>query len=344
MSETYKISVEAPSNIAFIKYWGKKGMQQPINPSVSMTLKKCVTICHACYRKSEGRIELREYQFHGAENKAFEDRVAKYLNNLAKFYPSLNDLSLEIKTENNFPHSAGIASSASSFAAIGYALAYIEKNISNQGVENFSQRASCFARLGSGSAARSISGPYMIWGDCSAEESSDDYAVQLSDVHKDFHQVKDTILLINQEQKKYSSSKGHELMDDHPYRDSRIKQANSNAGELLKAMRTGDWEKFGDIIELEALTLHGLMMTSYPSYLLLEPQSIAVIQKIRAFRQESRFPVYFTIDAGPNIHLIYPKKYERKIEDFIKADLIRSCQIDEFIIDECGDGARICSE
>lgn len=329
------ISVEAPANIAFVKYWGKQGRQMPINPSVSMTLKECVTRCQIEYEDfKEGPI-LESYQFEGAENEAFRNRIEKYLNDIIDIYPLLENLKLSIKTENTFPHSAGIASSASAFAAIGYALAQIEKS------ENIDKRASELARLGSGSASRSVTGPYMMWGDFEEEASTDGYAIAIEDIHLDFHNLKDAVLLIDQNEKKISSSAGHAMMDTHPFRENRIKQANQHTKKILKAMREGDWELFGNILETEALTLHAMMMTSSPSYLLLAPNTLAAIEKIRDYRKKTSISAYFTIDAGPNIHLIYLQKDEESVESFIKQNLTDLCHDGRIIFDQCGAGARV---
>ena len=130
-------------------------------------------------------------------------------------------------------------------------------------------------------------------------------------------------------------------MGAHPFRQSRITQAQTHTGEIITAMRSGDWEKFGAVLEAEALSLHAMMMTSRPSFILLAPKSLTAMEKIRAFRAQSGLPVYFTIDAGPNIHLIYPKHHETDVEDFIKTDLAALCQDGAFIIDECGAGATV---
>ena len=337
----YQISVECPSNIAFVKYWGKKEVQYPINPSISMTLRHCVTRCHVNYRKTNSGFALENYTFESQENEAFQNRVQTYLSKLVPVCPTLENLSLSIATENTFPHSAGIASSASAFGALGFAIAQIESKLSNKGSVSLHNRASELARLGSGSAARSIPGPYTIWGDYEPESSINDYAQPIDNIHESFKDVKNTILLIDNREKKTSSSQGHALMDHHIFRDKRIKQANQNVTDILAAMRSGDWEKFGQILETEALTLHALMMTSTPSVLLLSPQSIEAIEKIREFRSSTNIPLYFTIDAGPNIHLIYPKNNDSLVGDFVKTELSPLCQNNNFIDDECGSGARV---
>ncbi len=153
--------------------------------------------------------------------------------------------------------------------------------------------------------------------------------------------MKDTILRLDTNEKKISSSVGHSLVDNHLFKQSRIEQATKNTKDIINAMRTGDWSEFGRILEEEALTLHAMMMTSNQSFILLAPKSLTAIEKIRTFREETKLPLFFTIDAGPNIHLIYPQNQEKEIESFIESDLSKLCHNNQYIIDECGKGAYV---
>ena len=203
----------------------------------------------------------------------------------------------------------------------------------------FLKHASHIARLGSGSACRSIY-PYLAqWGQTdSIPSSSDEYAIPVSDVHVDFTTYLDAILIIDSDEKKVSSSAGHQLMEKNPFAEIRYKQAHTNLAELLIALKTGDLDTFIEIVELEALMLHALMMTSQPSYILIRPNTLQGIEKIQLFRQETKIPVCFTLDAGPNIHLLYPKKYQTEVEAFISQQLIMLCEDERVIFDCCGEG------
>lgn len=332
---TQYIEVQAPSNIAFVKYWGKHGRQFPINPSISMTLENCVTTCKIAYKPSD-EFHLDSYKFEGQENESFKSRIDNYLRGIMDVYPALQTLSLTIESSNSFPHSSGIASSASAFAALGYALAQIEQ------VDAIETRASELARLGSGSAARSIQGPYTLWGHCDhIAESSDQYAVRVTDVHPNFIDVRNTILLIETGAKAVSSTDGHALIDNHPFKHARIEQAHQNIQATLSSIKHGDWEQFGTILENEALTLHAMMMTSTPAVILMMPQTIGVMHAVRKFRQETNIPLYFTIDAGANVHLIYPASHIDKTTDFITSHLVHYCKNGQYINDKNGQGARI---
>ena len=205
---------------------------------------------------------------------------------------------------------------------------------------DFRQKASFVARLGSGSACRSVFETMALWGQ-SAElaGSSDLYAVpfteELHEVFKSFH---DDILIISKEEKKVSSTAGHALMDQNIYADNRYQEARQRLHNLLTALKTGDLETFGSICEKEALTLHALMMCSNPPYILMQPNSLAAIKKVQQFRSDSGHPLYFSLDAGPNLHLLYPREIQNTVQSFIKDELEVLCENKLWIPDKVGLG------
>lgn len=334
-----KVEVHAPSNIAFVKYWGKTGRQLPLNPSLSMTLRECKTITSIEYCWGSPELNHSKTMFEGVHSDTFHNRLNLYLHSIKDLYPELDELHLKFSSRNTFPHSAGIASSASAYAAIGYGLSHIISQ--KRGTEFDSNlEASKLARHGSGSASRSINGPFVRWGADKSGAGSNHYASMVDDVHEIFDNFHDCILLVDENEKSVSSSMGHALMQEHPFKDARINQANSNFEKLILNMRDGDLESFGEIVENEALTLHALMMSSSSSYVLLKPSSLAIISKVREFRTQTRVPLYFTIDAGPNIHLLYPDSFKDVVEGFIKTELRVLCVADS-LFDTAGTGASI---
>ena len=106
----------------------------------------------------------------------------------------------------------------------------------------------------------------------------------------------------------------------------------------MSVLRTGDLKRFGEITENEALTLHALMMTSEPSYILMRPNTLQMIEKVRSFRQETKHPLYFSLDAGPNLHLLYPDAIKTEVKEFIQSDLVQFCEDGEVIEDQVGKG------
>jgi diphosphomevalonate decarboxylase len=208
------------------------------------------------------------------------------------------------------------------------------------GTSDFFNKASRIARLGSGSACRSVYPLLAVWGKHPAiPGSSDEFAVGVAgDADRIFHTFHDDILIISAKEKSVSSSAGHHLMVGNPYAEARYNQAFQRTESLAEALRSGDVEAFGKIAEDEALTLHALMMCSDPSYILMEEGSLSVIRKIRQFRQETGIPIFFTLDAGPNVHVLYPDAYKAKASEFIDHELKPFCINGRIIRDMCGQG------
>ena len=204
------------------------------------------------------------------------------------------------------------------------------------------QKASYFSRLASGSAARSVYPKMALWGSTEAYEgSSDEYAVPLeNDIHPVFKTYRDSILIVSGETKSVSSRAGHSLMEGNPYALARYAQANENIKNLLVALKSGDLETFMNITESEALQLHALMMCSNPSFILMKPNTLRIIEEVRRFRNETHIPLCFTLDAGPNAHLLYPESEAEKVDDFIKNTLLAYCDEGRWIADHVGDGPK----
>ena len=207
-----KTAWRSPSNIALVKYWGK-GFQLPANPSVSMTLTNCYTETIIEYtQKTNSESPAFSFLFKGGKNILFEKRISLFLEIAMKELPGLRHLHLSIKSSNSFPHSAGIASSASSISSLALCLCKINQQVSdtNEDEEQFFRKASHLARLGSGSACRSIYGGWVLWGKTSEiVYSSDDYAIPVSYfLHKIFNTYYDSILIVNSGIKQVTSSRG----------------------------------------------------------------------------------------------------------------------------------------
>ncbi len=339
-----KISWKSPSNIALVKYWGKHGVQLPRNPSISLTLDEAYTETHLEYSTQKNKnvdIDL-DFYFEGQPNEPFAEKIRKFLLRITDIFPFIKQLKFTIKSHNSFPHSSGIASSASSMSALALCLCSLESNIFGTLKDDteFRNKASYISRLGSGSACRSIYPHASVWGQTSdAENSSDLFGIAYGkNIHPIFHDFHDDILIVNQGEKSVSSRAGHALMEGNAYATPRYNQARQRLQRLLLAMEEGDLEVFGNITENEALTLHALMMTSNPSYILMKPNSLEMIQRIRAFRQETQQPIYFTLDAGPNIHLLYPHSIYEQVNPFIEEQLIPLCENNKVIRDKVGLG------
>ena len=259
-------------------------------------------------------------------------------------YPFLKEYELKIESSNTFPHSSGIASSASAFSALALCIMSL-KNILTKEVckDDFFKQASQLARMGSGSAARSVYGDYTIWGNVKGFDLySDLYATPLqSETHPIFQSYKDAILIVSREKKKVGSSAGHALMDNNPYANARYLQAMDHTIEMIDVLKSGNIRRFIEIVELEALTLHGLMMSSDPGYILMQKETIEIIDSIRHFRESKQIPVSFTLDAGPNIHVLYPESHKTEVLKLINDELLQFCVNKHWINDEIGSGPEM---
>jgi len=344
LTGSQSISWESPSNIALIKYWGKHDDQLPQNPSLSFNLKNSKTITNIIYQKKEPDESSIRYFFEDQRNVPFEKRIKNYFEKIAVYLPFLKKLDFTIYSKNTFPHSAGIASSASSFSALAHGLCSIEKDLFHTlpGQDEFYRKASFLARLGSGSASRSISGKAVLWGKTErVTESSDEYAVPIDEqVHHLFKSYRDAVLIIDSGQKTSSSSKGHMLMENHSFAKARYLQANINLEKMLLALKTGGEKLFAEIVESEAMTLHALMLSSNPAIFLIKPNTLAVIEKLKEFRRKQCLNFAFTLDAGPNVHILYPNKIKAIMVNFIENELLPFCENGKWIDDEISNGPK----
>jgi diphosphomevalonate decarboxylase len=200
LSEPVTVSWQSPSNIAFVKYWGKTGRQLPVNPSLSMTLSKAFTETKltALPRETNGPVEL-DFWFEGKQNAAFGERMTNFLQSVTHIFPWLEQVGLKLDTHNTFPHSAGIASSASAFSALALCLCSLDTELNGIMLDEteFRQKASYVARLGSGSACRSVFSGFTVWGkNMAIVGSSDLLAVPVTEFHPVFATLMDTILIV----------------------------------------------------------------------------------------------------------------------------------------------------
>jgi diphosphomevalonate decarboxylase len=341
------VTWKTPSNIALVKYWGKQEPQLPENTSISFTLNNCCTITTLEYRlktrvqNKESKFSFEVY-FEGKKKDDFKPKIQKFFERIAQYVPFLKEFDFVIKSENSFPHSSGIASSASGMSALALCLMSLEKEL-NPTITNeyFNNKASFLARLGSGSACRSIEGELIVWGKHLAiEGSSNLYGVKFPyKIHENFKNYQDTILLVDEGVKQVSSTVGHNLMYNHPFAKQRFKQANDHILKIKEVLQSGDLDQFMAIVESEALSLHAMMMTSSPYFILMKPNTLKIIHKIWEFREATGSPICFTLDAGANVHVLFPESEKERANKFIVNELIQFCQEKHYICDSVGKGA-----
>ena len=336
--ESAKVEHRAPSNIALVKYWGKKDEQIPMNPSISFTLSNSYTetIMEMAPRTDFTTSFQIDFFFDKEPKDNFLPKIETFFTRIRNYMPFLRDYYFIVRTRNSFPHSSGIASSASGMAALAVCLMKIEKLFCPEMSEvYFYEKASFLARLGSGSACRSVTGSVVIWGEHrDVPDSSDLYGVPMGEIHEVFDQYQDTILLIDKGQKPVSSSAGHKLMYDHPYAQARFVQARRNISLLKDILKSGDLSAFGQLVESEALSLHAMMLTSNPYYILMRPNTLAAIEQLWYYRMSTQVPVCFTLDAGANIHVLYPKAYKDEVRTYLEEHIKEYCQDGDLIYDQ----------
>ncbi|MBO6605758.1 diphosphomevalonate decarboxylase [Psychroserpens sp.] len=339
------ITWSSPSNIALVKYWGKKTNQIPENPSISFTLDHCKTITTLSYSAKQTQEKFAfEVYLDGEKKDDFKPKIATFFKRVENYLPFLKNFHFKIETSNTFPHSSGIASSASGMSALALCLMSIERALSeDMSDEFFIQKASFLARLGSGSACRSLEGDLIVWGTHQQiEGSSDLFGVKYPYVvHNNFKNYQDTILLVDKGEKQVSSTVGHGLMHGHPFAKRRFDQAHENMSDLMTVFKQGDLDRFIEIVESEALTLHAMMMTSMPYFILMKPNTLEIINRIWAYRRKTQSKICFTLDAGANVHVLYPENEKTQVLDFIKKELLEYCQNEQYICDQIGFGAQL---
>lgn len=288
----------AGSNIAFVEYWGVRkespGARIPLNPSISMTLREAVTITRVTFRPggAPGRDSLLLNERPGPpEALARVTRVLDEVRRRAGLRAPA-----QVVSANNFPTSTGVASSASGFAALALAAA------AAAGLPCAPQDLVDLALTGSGSACRSLYGGYVLW-DASSGQGTDANPVRQI-AGEDYWPLVDLVAVVSREAKKVPSSQGHLLAWTSPFLEARLHQARTAARMVEKAILDRDFETLCQAMEAEALSMHAVMMTSKPALFYWLPETVAVVQKVRSLREQGGVPCAFTIDAGPNVHVI----------------------------------------
>jgi diphosphomevalonate decarboxylase len=338
---SYTSSWRSPSNIALIKYWGKYEIQLPHNPSLSLTLSACHTDMTVTVTPETSPSLTILYA--GNPKPSFNEKINSFFSRIEKHFPWIRNSSIVIDSINTFPYGAGIASSASAMSAMALCLQDIDDQLHGQKVKNADwwKQVSEIARLGSGSACRSLFSSAAIWGKTDGVDASSDlHAIPWKPFMDPYYTTfEDTILVVSPSEKSISSTVGHQLMELHQFAASRYSTARENISKLIAVLQEPNLlNKFIAVCESEALQLHALMMSGMNPFLLLEPGTIAIIREVWRFRKESGIPVCFTLDAGPNVHLLYPAEYKEKLAEWIKSDLVQYCAEGQFIMDRVGSG------
>jgi len=299
-----KATAVAPSNIAFIKYWGKKDdeLKLPENSSISMNLSNLLTITTV-----EFDPELKEdwVMINGVKNDTESDKVIKQLDLIRAM--SLYTYKAKVLSMSNFPTGTGLSSSASGFAALTLAAVNaLEINLDEK-------KLSILARIGSGSASRSIPDGFVEWK--KGKDSNSSYSISI--LPANYFKILDVVAIVSNKKKEVSTTDGQKLAHTSPLFKKRLSGINKKIEIIKKLMKTRDFKNFGQLVEDEAIELHKIMQTSKPPLNYLQPETIKIMELVKRWRNEG-LEVYFTLNTGQDIHLIIEEKNEKKLLEKLK--------------------------
>lgn len=299
---SYKSTALAMSNIALIKYWGNsnEALRLPINPSISFNLRDLYTTTTVEFDATLERDEVIIDE-EPAQGGAYA-RVVKHLDLVRSESSAAHPKFARVISHNNFPMGAGIASSASAFAALSVAACAALQLTKNEA------ELSALARQGSGSASRSVPGGFVAWRDAHA------YTI----APPDHWALVDVIGVVSSGHKKTGSTEGHALAPTSPLQAARVSDTERRFILCEQAIRQRDFGLLAEVIEQDALMMHGVMMTSQPPLMYWLPASMAIMHAVQDLRA-SGVAVAFTIDAGPNIHCICESAVAPQVEAMLNA-------------------------
>ncbi|MGE0173644.1 MAG: diphosphomevalonate decarboxylase [Oligoflexales bacterium] len=335
-----KCRVRAPSNIALVKYWGKRDASTawPTNSSLSMTLSTAFTETWAEPTKAREH-EISFVRTNHATTSQAPSRAIKHLDFLSRECGF--STKLKISTRNSFPMASGIASSASGLCALTLAALGAWTHSSNLAelVKTFPiDKLARFTRMGSGSACRSLLGGLVQW---HVGESSDDQRVeQITPAHH--WDIFDQIMIFSNEHKTVSSSEGHLLAASSPMFAARVAGLKEKLALVTNAWRERNFSLLGPLIEQEALEMHAIMMTSTPPVNYIAPKAWEFLTWLREVRATHGIQAFFTLDAGTNVHVLGERKYLEVLTKLLRNDWEQNI----FMLDEIGSGPTldVCEE
>jgi diphosphomevalonate decarboxylase len=306
-----KATAKSPANIAFIKYWGKADnkLTIPNNNSISMNIDRCYTITTVefspKYKNDEVKIKFFGEDFRKVSGSQF-DRVINHVNRFRR----LNNCRLKVKilSENSFPSDAGIAASASAFSALTKALiASFQMKVSQRELSIWTRLA------GSGSACRSVIDGFAEWK--AGKDNNSSYAIQLAP--ENYWPLADLVVVVKNEKKEFSSLHGHALAQTSPFYPKRQQLLKKRTRLVKKAIKERDLILLGKCIEEEAVEMHMIAMTAKQPIFYWNEGTMEVIRFLYQIRKKDLFG-FFTIDAGPNVHIICHQKDIEKINRRVK--------------------------
>jgi len=284
-------TAQAAPNIAFIKYWGNRDntLRLPMNGSISMNLDGLYTRTSISFQPS---LPFDQLIINGHEITGTGLNRVAYILDIIRGMANIHERA-EIVSENNFPAGAGIASSASAFAALALA------GSKAAGLNLTEPELSRLARRGSGSASRSIPGGFVEW----QVGTTDDDSFAFSIAPAEHWKLVDCVAIVSASHKKTGSTEGHAIAPTSPLQAARVADTPRRLELCRNAILNKDFDAFASIVELDSDIMHSVMMTSTPALHYWKPASLAVMNAVRQWRSEG-LPACYTVDAGANVHVI----------------------------------------
>lgn len=292
-----KATAMAHPNIALIKYWGKRhhGLNLPATGSYSLTLAPICTHTTVIWGQEHDSLRLNGHDVSGRPLA----RIQQFLDILRADHPHLGGA--EVQSSNDFPTAAGLASSASAFAALALAAT------TAAGLERDDRALSILARRGSGSAARSIFGGFVRMHPGIEDDGSDAYAESRYDA--DHWDLRVLFALTAEGEKEISSTVGmNQTVQTSPYFDAWCHSVPAALHAMDEAVGNRDFGQIAELAEASALQMHASAIAAVPGVLYWKPATVALIHAVRQLRAQG-YPVFFTIDAGPHVKVFVEAAY-----------------------------------
>ncbi|BDC00041.1 diphosphomevalonate decarboxylase [Saccharolobus caldissimus] len=318
-----RVTVIAPSNIAIIKYWGKRGDEKlnlPLNSSLSITLDEQLSVITRISLHDKDEIIINNRVLSANEMREYAGRVIQKFRSIAS-----KDFHVKVESNAKFPINAGLASSAAGIAALTFGLnELLELNLPLK-------ELSKIARLGSGSACRSMFGGFVIWERGVRDDGEDSYCYQL--FPKDYwKELVDIIVIVSEEEKKVSSRRGMmRSVETSELMECRLKFIEKTFNEVIDAIRNKDEKKFYYYTMRHSNSMHAVILDSWPSFFYLNDISLKIMEWIQDFGKAA-----YTFDAGPNPHIFTTEKNVKEIMEFLS-----TLNVKRIIISRVGEGPKL---
>jgi diphosphomevalonate decarboxylase len=294
-----KSTAVAPSNIAFIKYWGKKDekLRLPENGSISMNLSNLLTTTTVEFSDVYATDSVL---IDGKKINQEIKRVIEHLNRIRKLAKITKKA--KVISVNNFSSRTGLSSSASGFAALTVA------GTSAAGLLLSEKALTILSRQGSGSSCRSIPDGFVEWHDGDTSKTS--YAETI--FPHDYWNIIDIVIVCSTHKKEISTTEGQIYASSSPFYETRLKTISRKVATVKKCIKGRDFTLFGELIEKEALELHAIMMTSWPPLLYWQSGTLDVMKSVQKWRKDG-LEAYFTINTGQDVHVLTEEKNREKV-------------------------------